>query len=509
MNDDLQQLRESTQTGDDQAFKRVVVEHGGLVYNTALRRLNGDHALAEDAAQTVFMDLAAKAASLPDDTILPAWLHRQTRYVTSHQARTEERRRLREQKSAEDAPVQCDGPDVLWNEIKALIDEAISQLDERDQSLLILRFWKGKSLRETGAAAGLSENAAQKRITRSFEKLRSHLLRCGVSGSAATLILAISNNAQCAAAPAFASTIAAGASATHAQSPGIWSALNPWEWFAGIKTKPVLAAALSLIALSLGSAGFIAGRANAAKHHTATEWQIAVDQAAPLPDAAPMAGSTSRGNVGAGANQRRAAARSVQEIVQEAAAYFQNNANSSEARALAFVATRSLRIDQIDEAMKELESFRDDKSVFDGLGPILVGILAGKDLQSAFDYADAHFKGRPRDDAIRATVRLWAKQDPPAAWQWHSQTAAESGAPIQPDVWRASASDIFAQWAAADPAAAFSQLASVNPTEERSAISGIVNAALGSNRSDEIRELIRQMPDERRKGRLAEQLADD
>ena len=63
------------------AFRRLVEEHGGLVHQTALRRLNGDHAVAQDAAQTAFADLAQKAASLPDDTIVPAWLYRQTCFM--------------------------------------------------------------------------------------------------------------------------------------------------------------------------------------------------------------------------------------------------------------------------------------------------------------------------------------------------------------------------------------------------------------------------------------------
>ena len=45
--------------------------------------VNGDSHLAQDVARTVFIDLARKAGSLPDDVALPGWLHRHTCYTAA------------------------------------------------------------------------------------------------------------------------------------------------------------------------------------------------------------------------------------------------------------------------------------------------------------------------------------------------------------------------------------------------------------------------------------------
>ena len=44
-----------------------MTRHIDFVYPTALRVVNGDSNLAQDVAQTVFIDLARKAGSLPGD----------------------------------------------------------------------------------------------------------------------------------------------------------------------------------------------------------------------------------------------------------------------------------------------------------------------------------------------------------------------------------------------------------------------------------------------------------
>ncbi len=49
-----------TNSGDD--FAELVKRQVDLVYSAALRQLNGDTHLAQDVAQTVFADLARKAA---------------------------------------------------------------------------------------------------------------------------------------------------------------------------------------------------------------------------------------------------------------------------------------------------------------------------------------------------------------------------------------------------------------------------------------------------------------
>ena len=81
---------------DEDAFTEIVRRHLSLVYSTALRSLGGDRSLAEDCAQTVFVDLVRKAAKISPNASLAAWLHRHTRFTASKMVDSEVRRQRRE-----------------------------------------------------------------------------------------------------------------------------------------------------------------------------------------------------------------------------------------------------------------------------------------------------------------------------------------------------------------------------------------------------------------------------
>ncbi len=509
MNTEFSELRQKLVKGDETAFRQLVDAHGGLVYQTALRRLKGDHALAQDASQNVFVELNRKAARLPDDTNLPAWLYRQVCYASGKQVRTEERRRLREAESSRTAPREIEDPGHLWNEIRLLIDSALVSLGENDRNLLLLRFWGGKSLREAGEAQGLSENAAQKRITRAFERLRTYLTRYGVTGSAAALSLALGNNASATAPAGFATTIETKAIATRA--PSLLEALNPIDWFFGLKAKPVLATGISLLAISLGTTGFVAGRKAAQSHKSAVAWQDAVDQTAAAvrrEETAPalMHAATAKNGEELSPPRREL---TIRELVATAAEYLRNDSSDPEKSALAFVATRRIPLDKISEALAELNNYRGEKEVFENLGPIFAGLLAKSDVAAAMKYAEENFTGPVHGGALREIIREWAHREPKSVWSWYNEISDSGELPMQQTWWSSQANDIFSELAAHDPAAAFSELEKISLSQERGASSGITKAALGSAKRTEILDLLNQLPNERQKLRIARDLAGD
>ena len=54
--DDQTLLRDYAEHGSERAFAELVRRHVAQVYAAALRRVNGDRALAADVTQTVFTD---------------------------------------------------------------------------------------------------------------------------------------------------------------------------------------------------------------------------------------------------------------------------------------------------------------------------------------------------------------------------------------------------------------------------------------------------------------------
>ncbi len=105
--------------GSEDAFLDLVEKYRGLVFSSALRQLNGDRQLAEDAMQKVFTDLARKAAKLSADGSLGGWLHCHTCFVCSDLRRSEQRRRDREHAVSEEtiARYTCSAPAYLSNAI--------------------------------------------------------------------------------------------------------------------------------------------------------------------------------------------------------------------------------------------------------------------------------------------------------------------------------------------------------------------------------------------------------
>lgn len=164
-------LRAYVQEDSEAAFQELVNRYIDLVFSTAIRRVGGNHQLAEDVSQQVFTDLACKAASLPKNVMLGGWLHRHTGFVASTLLRAEIRRQNRERKALEmnviNEPSEAD-----WNQLAPVLDEAMDQLDSSDRDALVLRFFEQQDLRAVGAALGITDDAAQKRVSRAVERLR-------------------------------------------------------------------------------------------------------------------------------------------------------------------------------------------------------------------------------------------------------------------------------------------------------------------------------------------------
>ena len=220
MMDDKQLLGAYARERSESAFGELVTRHIDLVYSTALRVVNGDSHLAQDVTQTVFIDLARKAGSLPDDVALPGWLHRHTWYTATKAVRTERRRQSREQ-TAKEMRALDDNTRPEWEQVAPYLDESLNQLNPADRDALVLRFLKQQDLRSVGTALGISDDAAQKRVDRALEKLHVLLKHRGATLSAAALGTALATQAVTAAPVGLAASVTGTALASAAAGAGM------------------------------------------------------------------------------------------------------------------------------------------------------------------------------------------------------------------------------------------------------------------------------------------------
>ncbi len=217
MAEDEQLLRQYAEEHSESAFGELVTRYIDLVYSAALRVVKGDRHLAQDVSQTVFIDLARKASSLPRGLVLAGWLHRHTCYRAATAVRTERRRRTREQTATEMRALD-DNPESPWARIVPYLDEGLNELNSADRHALVLRFLKRQDFRTVGTALGISEDLAQKRVSRALEKLRGVLSRRGVTLTATALTSVLATQAVTAAPAGLAAAVTAASLTAVAQT---------------------------------------------------------------------------------------------------------------------------------------------------------------------------------------------------------------------------------------------------------------------------------------------------
>ena len=207
---DEQLLRDYTERRSEAAFAELVRRHVDFVYSAALRMVRDAH-LAEDVTQGVFMALAQNARQLVDRSVLSGWLHRTAQNLAANAVRSDVRRRAHEQEAAAMNELLSDETEAVWERIAPHLDAALGELSEADRDALLLRYFECKSAREMAQTLGVSDEAAQKRVSRAVERLREFFAKRGVTVGASGLVVVMSANAVQAAPVGLAVTISTGA----------------------------------------------------------------------------------------------------------------------------------------------------------------------------------------------------------------------------------------------------------------------------------------------------------
>jgi RNA polymerase sigma factor (sigma-70 family) len=226
------------------AFARLVDRYVDLVYSAALRQV-GDAALASDVSQAVFLILSQKAATLRADRPLSAWLLRVTQYCAANARRERVRRKIHERRAAMIAPGATDDSE-RWAALSPLLDEGMSRLRAKDRNILLLRFFERKTNAQVARSLGISEGAAEKRVTRAVEKLRDFFRRRGVAVSVGALTSSLATRSAEAAPAGLNGAISSG-SATSTMAAAI--AKGTVMTMAATKAQTIVITALAMLLL--------------------------------------------------------------------------------------------------------------------------------------------------------------------------------------------------------------------------------------------------------------------
>jgi RNA polymerase sigma factor (sigma-70 family) len=182
--DDSTLLSAYVRNRDAEAFRRLTERHIDFVYAAALRQ-SGNAAAAQDITQGVFLLLSQRADSVKSPGALKGWLFNTTRYVASASRRSEQRRARREREAAAmRAEITLDKDSA---QVTEYLDDALANLPEKDRQAVLLRFFDEQPMKNVGQAMGISERAAQKRVTRAIGRLRDFLTRRGATVTEITL----------------------------------------------------------------------------------------------------------------------------------------------------------------------------------------------------------------------------------------------------------------------------------------------------------------------------------
>src|SRR5579871_4892007 len=207
---DMDLVQQYVRDGSDAAFAELVRRHINLVYSVALR-FTENSADTEDIAQAVFIILAKKAAGLRADTVLAGWLYETTRLSAKQWLRNRSRRQHHEQEASMQPTPESPNADPLWQQLRPLLEDAMSRLNQKDRTLIALRFFENRTGVESAAMLGMGEWAAHKRAARALEKLRRYFANHGVNSTTAIIERTISANSLQAAPTALAKAAAAAA----------------------------------------------------------------------------------------------------------------------------------------------------------------------------------------------------------------------------------------------------------------------------------------------------------
>lgn len=159
--------------GDEAAFEALHARHAQRLYRF-LRRMVGQHELAEDLLQTTFLSVVRGRGRYEPGTRVVTWLFA----IGANAARDAlRRRRVRADASAQiaNAFAVMTGPRESDPPAARALQAALAELPDDQREAVLLHKMEDFSFAEIAETLGISSSAAKVRAHRGYQKLRQRL----------------------------------------------------------------------------------------------------------------------------------------------------------------------------------------------------------------------------------------------------------------------------------------------------------------------------------------------
>jgi len=166
------QIKASLAANDPSALDLIWNEYASDLLGY-LVTLHGSRHEAEDTLQEVFVAIATKRAYVAAARNLKAYLFRLARNAALNRIKREGRRREKLHHAADWLEVTASETD--GDDRSGLLAAALAQLPEKQRTVVVLKFFRDRTLSEIGDMLQISGNTAASRLRYGMEKLKALL----------------------------------------------------------------------------------------------------------------------------------------------------------------------------------------------------------------------------------------------------------------------------------------------------------------------------------------------
>lgn len=160
-------------SGDTQAFAEIVREYQAMVFSIGWHFLN-DHALAEDLAQEVFLELYQSISAIQSAAHLQHWLRRVAAHRSIDQGR---RKKFRRELALEEAPEPPAADARSDSFLSERLRQTLARLSDKQRMVVLLRYQEELGPAEIAELLEMPVNTVKSTLHRALEELRGKLAR--------------------------------------------------------------------------------------------------------------------------------------------------------------------------------------------------------------------------------------------------------------------------------------------------------------------------------------------